>query len=365
MYDIFQRRVILRGTVRTQTGLHIGTGRGTGMGGSDLPVIKDFNGRPFIPGSSFKGVLRSGIEAFLRSVPGTGGELACEVSGQSCVSNELKKKLMNNKDPDSELWVASCQVCRLFGSSWIASKVSVSDMSVADDFFRPEWIAVRDGVVIERETETASTAKGLKYDFEAVPAQTRFVFELLVENPEDYQLGLILLGLDFFNKGMSLLGGKTSRGLGRVEIAIDSVEEHTFDSIMKGMAPAPVQEVTTSSPSDVLPVNPEEFLLRFVVPGKTYDEHALVQALQQEGWTKDKVRGEGYANFRDLFQKMVKKGLLSFSDNRYSSVRPPEPDTPEVAGRDLPPDLQEKLITWRGALYDFLDKEIKGGSAVV
>ncbi|MBT9140012.1 MAG: hypothetical protein DDT30_00584 [Dehalococcoidia bacterium] len=363
MYDTFQRRVIFKGIVRTLTGLHIGVGRGTGLGGTDMSVVKDFLGRPFIPGSSFKGVLRSNIESFLRALPEKGAELACEAATKSCISKDLKKKLMNSKDPDNELWNKSCEVCRLFGSNWIASKVSVADMPVADDFFRPEWIAVRDGVVIDRETETA--AGKLKYDFEAVPAQTCFAFELLVENPEDYQLGLLLLGLDFFNQGLARLGGITSRGLGRVEITIDSVAEHTFDSIMSALAPAKKAEASQPSPPADPPEDPEQVVLHFIEPGKSYDEHALVRALQQNDWTKDKIKSQGFENFRDLFQKMTGKGLLLFSSNCYTHARLPETETRDAAGPTQSADLQDKPAGWRKTLYHFLSEKIRGGSAVV
>ena len=57
------RRAKLVGSVETITALHLGAGRGMGSTGSDLPVMLDAWGRPFIPGSSFKGALRAQVEA--------------------------------------------------------------------------------------------------------------------------------------------------------------------------------------------------------------------------------------------------------------------------------------------------------------
>ena len=46
-----------------ETGLHIGAGKGSlEIGGADNPVVKDAFGRPYIPGSSLRGRLRSLLE---------------------------------------------------------------------------------------------------------------------------------------------------------------------------------------------------------------------------------------------------------------------------------------------------------------
>src|SRR5512141_2052643 len=56
-------KLILAGEVHCETGLHIGAGKGSlEIGGADNPVVKDAFGRPYIPGSSLRGKLRSLIE---------------------------------------------------------------------------------------------------------------------------------------------------------------------------------------------------------------------------------------------------------------------------------------------------------------
>jgi CRISPR/Cas system CSM-associated protein Csm3 (group 7 of RAMP superfamily) len=59
MFDTFKNRLEITGILTTVTALRISAGRSSEPIGSDLPVIKDAIGRPFIPGSSFKGALRS------------------------------------------------------------------------------------------------------------------------------------------------------------------------------------------------------------------------------------------------------------------------------------------------------------------
>ena len=58
-----QGKYIIQGKIKVLTGLHIG-GPTTGLniGGVDNIVIKDAKGKPYIPGSSLKGKMRSLLE---------------------------------------------------------------------------------------------------------------------------------------------------------------------------------------------------------------------------------------------------------------------------------------------------------------
>ena len=56
-------KLILEGEMRCETGLHVGAGKGSlEIGGSDNPVVKDAYGRPYVPGSSLRGKIRSLLE---------------------------------------------------------------------------------------------------------------------------------------------------------------------------------------------------------------------------------------------------------------------------------------------------------------
>lgn len=56
-------KLILEANIECLTGLHIGAGKGSlEIGGADNPVVKDAFGRPYIPGSSLRGKLRSLLE---------------------------------------------------------------------------------------------------------------------------------------------------------------------------------------------------------------------------------------------------------------------------------------------------------------
>jgi CRISPR-associated RAMP protein (TIGR02581 family) len=206
MFDTFTNRYLFSGTLTACTALRIGGGRSTGITGTDLPVVRDAIGKPFIPGSSLKGVLRSTIESIVRGV-----------NGKACnpLSNDDRCVPDAEDFSDDEIESKSCLVCQVFGSVNIASKVKVRDLHVRESLWFGQF-EVRNGVAIDRDTETAADQK--LYDFEVVPVGTQFDCELVIENANDWQMGLLESGLRFFEMGEAEIGGGRSRGLGRVQI---------------------------------------------------------------------------------------------------------------------------------------------------
>src|SRR5215470_600747 len=71
-----RNRYVLTGKLVMQTAFHIGGGKGT-LSNSDSPVVLTPEGLPFIPGSSFKGSLRSTIEKLVPNLPETAGLRTC------------------------------------------------------------------------------------------------------------------------------------------------------------------------------------------------------------------------------------------------------------------------------------------------
>lgn len=245
-----QSRYRFQGTLEMQTALHIGGGRVT-QTNSDSPVVLTPEGVPFIPGSSFKGSLRSTIEKF---VPLLGGDFfSCalievakeerkEAKRQSkrlCSTVRQEDIVQDRQGKTSEQVEAImvqarkdlCNTCKLFGSPFAASRVSIKDLYVPEKEGWNGVIQIRDGVAIDRDSEKARDR--LKYDFEVVPASATFDLDIMLENgtPEDIQL--LSAGLSEFMAGSAVIGGKRSRGLGacilknlRVSI-LDLTEEGT------------------------------------------------------------------------------------------------------------------------------------------
>lgn len=234
MFARFDSRYDLHGRLMTLTALHIGAGGSLAVVGSDHPVVRDVNGFPYIPGSSFKGVLRSTIEALVRTVsPAARQEpWACDplVQNAWCIPSskieewqaEVRAGRLSQDQLDDRVVRSSCTVCRVFGSPWLASKVKVADLYLYEGTNWLGRVEVRDGVAIDRDTETVSG--GRKYDFEVVPRETTFSIHVRVDNASNEELGLLFLGLREFMNGGAWIGGNTSRGLGLVRIEWGTLE---------------------------------------------------------------------------------------------------------------------------------------------
>lgn len=219
MFDKFQSRLNLEGKVESLTAIRIGAGRSTSPVGADLPVVRDAANLPYIPGSSFKGVLRSYVESILRSLTDD-RRVVCNPTNddEQCITRAEMTNLREQRD-DQLILEKTCWICQLFGSLWYASKLQIRDLHVQPELWFNQY-QQRDGVAIDRDTETA--ADGKLYDFEVVPAGVLFDFQAIVDNAEDWQLGMLYLGLSAFENGELTIGGGSSRGLGAIELSLNS-----------------------------------------------------------------------------------------------------------------------------------------------
>ena len=228
MFDKFQSRLILKGEVETLTAIRIGAGRSTSPISSDLPVVRDSANRPYIPGSSFKGVLRSYVESILRSIvndkhvvcnPTNNDEQCITSKGMDDLREERRQQNWNDQHFNREILNKTCWICQLFGSLWYASKLQIRDLHVKPELWF-EQFQQRDGVAIDRDTETSANKQ--LYDYEVVPAGVLFNFKAIVDNATDWQLGMLYLGLSAFENGELTIGGGSSRGLGVIQLSLNS-----------------------------------------------------------------------------------------------------------------------------------------------
>lgn len=223
MFDTFKNRLEITGKLSTVTALRISAGRSTEPIGADLPVMKDALEQPFIPGASFKGTLRSRLESFLRGIDISLAEDPADFTSQT--RNQIIKKIKEDYQDDvvltEELLKQTDLISRLFGSPWIASKFQVRDLTVVKDTWFGQY-QERDGVAIDRDTETAAEKK--LYDFQVVPSGTSFDLKIVVENAESWELGLLMIGLHQFEREQIPLGGGRSRGLGVVSLKIEKMQ---------------------------------------------------------------------------------------------------------------------------------------------
>ena len=228
------------------TAWRIGSGK-EGETMSDLGVILDPNGNPVLPGSSLKGKLRSTCETLSHALGLSACMLNHAASGISCTSDvnyyhriraNYQHACQQGIQPRLQ-WIDSntCDVCKLFGSPVQAGRLWLMDGTLKD------WVSVvqvRDGVVIDRDSQTA--VDGLKYDYEVIPSSSQFELCIELENPIDPDLALLGAALFEWHAGSSI-GGFTSRGLGRFHLkdiklsGVDMADSAQRMKFLKGTTP--------------------------------------------------------------------------------------------------------------------------------
>lgn len=177
----------------------------------------------YIPGSSLKGVFRSYAEKSARTV-----EARCcnPFDDDFC-----GKQLENNKRGD-EVYKRSCRICKLFGSTAMASRIKFNDAYPLDG--QTLMTETRTGVAIDRIL--GSVAHG-PFDFEVV-TQGAFATTIQLRNFEVWQVGLLALVLRDLEEGLIPIGFGKSRGLGDVEARV---------TLFKVRYPSVVDEVRTNA----------------------------------------------------------------------------------------------------------------------
>jgi CRISPR-associated protein Csm3 len=218
MFDVVYNRVRLDLTLRAVSPLLVKSGwQGADPSRPDMEFVRTraTNGGTtvFIPGSSLKGVVRSHCERLLRSEQES---LACDPNqrDQSCGGKFGRQA---SRMQPGERYREVCRACQVFGSTLVASRVQFSDLLPKE----PVETERRTGVGIDRLLGTA--APRALFDFEIAPAGSTFSGEVLVENYEAWQLGIIAAALIDLDAGFVRLGFGTSRGLGGVRVEVTNM----------------------------------------------------------------------------------------------------------------------------------------------
>jgi CRISPR-associated protein Csm3 len=209
VFEKLERRIIISGTIETLTPLHIGSGKPeVEIGEVDMPILRDPRGQPYIPGSSLKGRVRTEAERIAR-----------KMDMEVCEPPNVKDMCGSKKKSVNEF----CICCRIFGTAGsisLASKVKFRD---AYPLERVESLLERTGIAINRDT--GAVTSGALYTIEAVPAGVKFGLEIVADNLSDDELKLLKAALKSVED--SALGGSSTRGFGKVKIAIEGVRERS------------------------------------------------------------------------------------------------------------------------------------------
>ena len=224
-HDIIYRIISFDINVRNLEPLHIGSGeRRSLFTPIDNPVIKilsDDVEKPYIPGSSLKGVFRSVAESILKTYghPDSSRE---NDRYRETISSEIREGLKNKfSDVDILRIVGKLGlVSKVFGSSSYFSLISFSDFYPPKNHV-PSTVG-KTGIAIERRY--GSVRKGGLYTVEAVEPGSVFSGFISLKNTPNYIVGLVSeIISDYINSGFIRIGGMKSRGFGRVVIDVNGI----------------------------------------------------------------------------------------------------------------------------------------------
>jgi CRISPR-associated protein Csm3 len=221
----FLGKIIIEGEIKVLTGLRIG-GSTTGIkvGGIDQPVISDPWGRPYIPGSSLKGKLRSLIE-----------------KKEKVRLNKPRKIKVNDREIEEPFWhecenaeeYKKCPVCKIWGilgsdrkiNEPIFTRLFVRDTFLWEESITPEmkknleleWTEIKMETAIDRIKGTA--LGGSLRTIDRVPAGAVFkpmemVYNVFEDSDKDL-LKSVFEAMELLEH--DYLGGMGSRGYGKIE----------------------------------------------------------------------------------------------------------------------------------------------------
>ncbi|KPA19055.1 CRISPR-associated RAMP Csm3 [Candidatus Magnetomorum sp. HK-1] len=229
-----QSKIFIQGTITTKTGLHIGgSSVGLSIGGADAIVVRNpIDNKPYIPGSSLRGKMRSLLERM------RGDETLNDEGGFSIndkefhvlagtKGNTLLGKLFGTASDTGDKENKS--PTRLIVRDAILTEDSYEKLLKAPNTDMP-LTEVKTEVAIDRITSAANPRQ-----IERVPEGSKFQFEFILTLLENDDMN------EFFrliNEAMALvqddyIGGHGSRGYGRVVFHVTDVYQRTADYYKK------------------------------------------------------------------------------------------------------------------------------------
>ncbi len=219
-------KLILEGELYCETGLHIGAGKGSlEIGGADNPVIKDAFGRPYVPGSSLRGKLRSLLEQ------SSGAAVPSELVYLSKRKGQ-EVRIHQSDRPDDD-------ICLLFGrnpgrmervtgdaleaTTSTPARLTIYDAPLIQESITAQMRENLDDELTEVKSENAIdriTSQANPRTLERVPAGARFKLRFVLDVLCDEDKALVARLVEALRLlEDDALGGGGSRGSGRVRLA--------------------------------------------------------------------------------------------------------------------------------------------------
>ena len=205
----FDGKIVITGKIRTETGLSIGGATvGLDIGGMDNPVIKNAEGKPYIPGSSLKGKMRSLLEK--------ANGLATDDKRIWVVPNEISIHMCNEPE---------CVVCTIFGRTTRDRPYSSpggNGIKIEKNNVTPTRLIVRDAVLSEGSVKKL---RSMKTDLEFTEVKWENVIDRITSAANPRQMERVPEGAEFeFGMIYSVFTESDKSNLKEVFKALELVE---------------------------------------------------------------------------------------------------------------------------------------------
>jgi CRISPR/Cas system CSM-associated protein Csm3 (group 7 of RAMP superfamily) len=181
---------------------------------SDSLFRRSGQGRLLLPGTSVAGALRGHLTRIAPAL----GVVCSDLSGQGSMDQPC-----------------GCAICHLMGDLHPVGDSRASRLIVEDAVLPVAVTKFRDRVGIDRVDGTAGRASGVKFDLETVPKDTQFAVTLRLEDASEADIQLLALALDEWQAGRVRFGGRSSSGLGKLELASTQVEAHPITASLDAL----------------------------------------------------------------------------------------------------------------------------------
>ncbi|HBW37363.1 RAMP superfamily CRISPR-associated protein [Desulfosporosinus sp. BICA1-9] len=207
-------KLILEIHFQTVTQIHIGSGDNEGL--VDNQLMRRVDGKYIIPGSSLAGVLRARATRLFPRL----------FMLDQCLAFDSKNKQL-----------CTCAVCSLFGQinpdakkdSPQTSKIMVDDAQL----MLSDKTLLRDGIGIDRETRTV--VKAAKFDYETIPPETDVILRIEGNQLTELEEAMLVVLISEIDLGRISIGGKSSRGLGRIRLKDSNQKKEVFAKYLKSL----------------------------------------------------------------------------------------------------------------------------------
>jgi CRISPR-associated RAMP protein (TIGR02581 family) len=194
--------------------------------GFDFCPIQE-EGEFLLPGSSLRGAMRSHAEKIARSIatldcsdendflsrcPACNPHADASMPLTSCSTLIRENRKRQSSLPEALVeHENSCLACQLFGNLYKGSRLYISDGYLAN----PPEIKIMDFLAIDRFT--GGGKDGAKFDA-VVLWRPLFTFRVFLENPQDWELGWLMLVLKDMKEELVAIGFGQNKWFGNVKI---------------------------------------------------------------------------------------------------------------------------------------------------